>query len=184
MQPWKLHQSKLAFDNRWMKIRQDSVELPNGKRLDDYFLWLEGDVALVVPVTTEGEFILVRQYKHGVGQIVLEFPAGMVDPGETPEQAARRELEEETGYTAPAFSMIGQLVNSPTKVVGQHYVYLAHQVVQTTTQDQSDAELIEIVALSKEVLLQKIYSGEVWVSGTIASAFLAIHALETREGLV
>lgn len=181
MKPWKLQNSKLAFDNRWMKIRQDSVELPDGRRLDDYYLYLEGDVALVVPVTSDGKFILVRQYKHGVGQVVLEFPAGMVDPGETPEQAARRELQEETGYTATALSLIGQFVNSPTKVVGKHYVYLAEGVEKTTTQDQSDAELIEIVALGKEALLDKIYAGEVWVSGTIASAFLAVHVLDLRK---
>ena len=136
---WKIHQSALAFDNPWMKVRKDSVELPNGKMIDDYFLWLEGDVAFVVPVTPDGKFLLVRQYKHGVGQPIIEFPAGMVDPGELPVHAAHRELAEETGYTTPALSLIGKLVNSPTKVVGLHYVYLAEHAEQTTLPEQQDA---------------------------------------------
>jgi 8-oxo-dGTP pyrophosphatase MutT (NUDIX family) len=181
MKPWKVHNSAIAFDNPWMKIRQDSVELPNGTILDDYFVWLEGDVALVVPVTTEGDFILVRQYKHGVGRIVIEFPAGMVDPGERPEDAAHRELAEETGYTSSSLSLIATLVNSPTKVIGQHYVYLAESAEQTTQPEQSDAELVETLSFSKDELLHAIYTGEIWVTGTISAAFLAFHALDMRN---
>ena len=85
MEKWKLLFSKLVFNNKWFKVRQDRVELPTGKIIDDYFVWPEGDVAFVAPVTEDNHLILVRQYKHGAGEIMIEFPAGYVDNGETPE---------------------------------------------------------------------------------------------------
>lgn len=77
MKKWKQISSKIAFDNPWFKVRQDTVEIPNGQIIDDYFVWLEGRIVLVVPVTTNNEFILVKQYKHAFGDFVIEFPLAM-----------------------------------------------------------------------------------------------------------
>lgn len=178
MKPWKTHSSKIAFDNPWMKIRNDIVELQSGRIIDDYYVWLEGDVSIIVPITSDEKFLLVKQYKHGAGQIMIEFPAGMVDSGETPENAAHRELLEETGYSSSSISLIGKFVNTPTKVVGQHFLFLARDVEPTTQPEQSDIETIETLFLSKEELLGYIYSGKIWVSGTISAAFLAFQSLQ------
>ncbi len=181
LQPWQLLGSTLAFDQPWMQVRRDTVRLPDGKLIDDYFVWLEGDVVLVVPVTPDAEFILVRQYKHASGQIMIEFPAGMVDSGESPEMAARRELAEETGYTGPTFSLLATLTNNPTKAVGTIYVYLAENVEQTAAPQFDENEDIQTLRFDRDRLIAGIMSGEVWVTGTIAAAFLAFQRLGFLE---
>ena len=86
----------MAFEHRWYQLRRDTVRLPNGRVVDDYFVSQRPNVAIVVPLTIENKFILVRQYKHGVQAITLEFPAGIFR-SVLPVTAAARELEKETG---------------------------------------------------------------------------------------
>lgn len=79
---WKKISSEMALDEKWFRVRKDVVELPNGTVLNDYFLWLSGDVSSVVPVTQNNEFIFVKQYKYGSDEEMIEFPAGFVEEKE------------------------------------------------------------------------------------------------------
>jgi 8-oxo-dGTP pyrophosphatase MutT (NUDIX family) len=112
IQPWTLLSSEMAFDHRWYKLRRDTVQLPDGRIIDDYFVSQRPDVAIVVPLTRERDFILVRQYKHGAQAITLEFPAGTFR-SESAEAAAARELEEETGYS-PGSMIVAKALAKPT----------------------------------------------------------------------
>jgi hypothetical protein len=67
LQKWKQLRSRLVFDNQWCKVRQDEIQLPTGEIIDDFFVNVRPDIALVVPVTPQQEIVLVRQYRHGVG---------------------------------------------------------------------------------------------------------------------
>ena len=177
MKKWKQISSKLAFDNPWFKIRQDKVEMQNGRVIDDYFVWLEGHIVLVVPVTKNNEFILVKQYKHAYGDFVIEFPAGYVNENEDTTVAAKRELQEETGYTSKNFTLIRTLTNFPTKVVGNLNVYLAKDVEKTHDTAFDENEEIEVIVKPYNEVLKMIFDGEIIVSGTIASVFLACKQL-------
>jgi ADP-ribose pyrophosphatase len=178
MQKWKLLHSELAFNHRWFKVRQDKVELPSGKVLDDYFVWPEGDVALVIPVTSNKEFVLVQQYKHAAGHIMIEYPAGMVNKEENPEDAARRELEEETGYSSEKLSFLCKLTNNPTKVVGNIYCYLAEYAVKNKETNFDENEEIEVLVKPYEQVIQMAIEGKMWVSGSVAATFLAAKKLQ------
>lgn len=114
---WKLLNSKIAFDNPWFSVRQDAVQLPSGKVLDDYDVWLQGDIVLVVACTSAHDMVLVRQYRHGVREMLIEHPAGYVDEGENPEGTARRELLEETGFSAGDLRPLATFTSMPSKVV-------------------------------------------------------------------
>lgn len=170
---WSILQSEIAFHQPWLRVRRDAVQLPSGRILDDYYVWLEGDVSLVVPVTPQGEFLLVSQYKHAAGQVVLEFPAGMVDSGESAEEAAIRELREETGFAAKSVTHLGSLMNHPTKVVGQLHVFLATGCERVCEPLYDDSEMIETLLLKFDELFDHIRSGKIVVTGTISAAWMA-----------
>ncbi|NEO01331.1 MAG: NUDIX hydrolase, partial [Moorea sp. SIO3I7] len=72
IQPWKTMKSKLVFDNKWCRVRQDEVELPSGEIVDDYFINVRPDIVLILAITCDRNVVFVRQYRHGVGEILLE----------------------------------------------------------------------------------------------------------------
>lgn len=160
-------------------VRQDVVELPNGKILEDYFVYEEGDVALTVPVTEDGKFVFVKQYKHAAQDIVIEFPAGYIEKDETPLQAAKREMKEETGYVSDEMTLLTQVVNAPTKVVSDIYVFLAKnsKSMFNQTENQDENEDIELLTLSFEKAHEMVKRGEIKVTGTITAFYLASEKL-------
>jgi hypothetical protein len=96
---WDTLASSVALAEPWFTVRRDTVRLPSGTVLDDFFVWESPHIVTVVPYTADGRFVLIRQYRHAIGLIDYQFPAGGADPGEPPEGAALREMEEETGFT-------------------------------------------------------------------------------------
>ena len=90
--------SEFLVDAPWLKVAKETCELPNGKVIDDFYTLWQPDWVLILARTAEGKWVMTEQYRHGTGKIALEFPAGIIDKGETPEEAAIRELQEECGY--------------------------------------------------------------------------------------
>jgi len=181
LRPWRLLHSRLILDHRWCKVRQDTVQLPAGPILDDYFVNVRPDVALVLPVTAEREVVFVRQYRHGVGQILLELPAGTFDPAlEAPEAAAGRELEEETGYTAERLLKLATLYDNPVKDTNQIHVFLADPAVDCGVGNPDPSEAIEVVLIPLTQVMQRIQQGELVVAGTVAALFLGLDHLRQR----
>lgn len=173
LKKWKFLDSQTAFDNKWMMIKQEKVELPNGKILDDYFVWEEGEVAMVVPITANGELVMVRQYKHAYGEICTEFPAGWINENESAKAAANRELQEETGFTTPKMELLKTLTNMPTKVRGKLHIFLAQNVVADKPTNFDEVEDIETLVLPVEKVAEMINRGEIMVTGTISAFYLA-----------
>lgn len=174
MKKWKTLSSTLVFDNKWFPIFKEVVELPNGKIIDDYYLWKKFDVAMVVPLTKKNKMILVKQYKHGSKEIMIEFPAGYADKNESIENCAKRELLEETGYETEKLDLLGKLVSDPTKAMGITEVYLAQNAVKVSDQHLDENENIEILEVEIKKVLKMIYSGIICAPSTIASMFLVL----------
>jgi ADP-ribose pyrophosphatase len=177
LKPWTLLHSNLVFDHHWYKVRQDVVELPNGAVVDDYFLSVRPDVALVFPVTLQREIVFVRQYRHGAGKVLIELPAGTFDPRqESAESAALRELQEETGYRAKQLVRLATLYDNPVKETNKIHLFLAEDVELLSTQHLDPTEEIEVLLVSVDDV-RKMLQGEISVSGTVAAVFLGLHAL-------
>jgi 8-oxo-dGTP pyrophosphatase MutT (NUDIX family) len=125
---------------------------PQGQRADRYLLQAP-DWAMVIPLVKSAgndACLMVRQYRQGSGSVTMEFPAGMVDPGETPEEAVIRELREETGYEAGKLSLLGAVNPNSAIMTNTQYVYLAENLVHRgglSLDEHEDLE-VEVVPLS------------------------------------
>jgi 8-oxo-dGTP pyrophosphatase MutT (NUDIX family) len=178
IQPWKLLNSQLVFDNPWCKVRRDEVELANGRVIDDFFVNVRPDIVLTLAVTQHREVVFVRQYRHGVREILLELPGGSFNSQiETSLTAAHRELEEETGYVAEQMTLLATLYDNPVKDTNKIYLFLAENAHQASSQQLDATEDVEIVLVPVEKVLEKISTGEICVSGTIAALFLGLNVL-------
>ncbi|MGF1492393.1 MAG: NUDIX hydrolase [Microcoleaceae cyanobacterium] len=178
MQKWKLINSQLAFDHRWCRVRQDTVELPNGTIVDDFFVNVRPDIALVLPITPDQEIVFVRQYRHGVGQILMELPAGSFDPHqESAESAARRELSEETGYVADTLTFLATFYDNPVKDTNSVHLFLAERATLQQSRQLDETEEIEVVLLPIDQVQHAIATGEICVAGTVTALFLGLKFL-------
>ena len=178
IQPWELILSTKALDERWFSVRKDTVKLPSGKVLDDYFVWESPTIATVVPVTSEGMFVLCRQYRHAVDKIMYQFPAGAVGKAESAEAAAVRELMEETGYQAKKLISLGSSAAYPTKLSGWHHLFLAKDVDQVQEPIFDESEPIEVVVKTVDELWALIQNNEFQVADSMAAALLAFKKLQ------
>lgn len=177
MKKWKIIEEKDVSPSKWFPIKQHKIELPNGKIIDDYFITTLGNVGMILPVTKENEVILVKQYKHGVNEIILELPAGFQQKNKSIEESALSELEEETGIKAKLDKLIpiGKISNTPTKSTHVTYGFLATELAFNSKQSLEITEEIEIVKKKPKEVIEMIKTGEIWVGdsvGLIMKAYL------------
>lgn len=181
LQKWAIVDSRMVLDNRWCKVRRDAVRLPDGTTIDDYFVNIRPEIVLVVPVTIDRQLIFVRQYRHGVGEILLEFPAGAMNAGEDNIlEAARREFEEETGYQSPELIPIATLYDNPVKDTNRLHIFIAPNATPTGKQHLDITEEIEVILIPLAEIQEKIRAREITVSGSLAALYLALDFLHDR----
>jgi 8-oxo-dGTP pyrophosphatase MutT (NUDIX family) len=178
LKKWEILNSQWAIDHQWCKVRQDTVRLPNGTIVDDYFVHVRPEIVLVVPVTPDNQIVFVHQYRHGVQEFLLELPAGSFESTqEDAPSAAKRELEEETGYMGGQFIPLITLYDNPVKDTNKIHVFLALEATATGRQQLDPTEEIEIVLIPVEQMRDKIENLEITVSGSLAAIYLALDYL-------
>lgn len=160
-------ESELIFDGRVLTVRKDKVLLPNGNTSTREVAYHKGAVA-VVPLTKDGEVILVSQYRYAFEKEILEIPAGKLDyTGEVPLDACIRELKEETGYTAGKIIPLGSYLASPGCLSERVYLFLAMDLVEGETCPDED-EFLNIIKMPLDEFTNMIMSGEIEDGKTIA----------------
>ncbi|MBD2435338.1 NUDIX hydrolase [Nostoc sp. FACHB-110] len=178
LKKWKILESNMVLNHRWCQVRQDTIELPNGKIIDDYFVSIKPEIAIILPITINKEIVFVRQYRHAVADFFIELPAGHFDPTqESAETAAIRELQEETGYLAQQVKEVATFYDKPSKDTNRIHLFLAENVIKVGDQNLDITEEIEVILIPVESVFEKITQGEISVSGTIASLFLGLQLI-------
>ena len=168
--PWKILESHHLHKN----VRIDKCELPDGKVIDGFVLEY-GDWATIVALTKEQEVVLVRQYRHGAQKVILELPGGaMEDRDESPLQAARRELLEETGYASDQFIQVGCVSPNPANQTNLIYSFLALDAYQAGSQDLDETEEIEVVLKPLEEVIAMAKHGELLQSMQVSALFFTL----------
>jgi ADP-ribose pyrophosphatase len=172
--PWPCIASKRVFDAGLFSVTRDRTRSPRTGAERDVYVVHMVDWLMTVPLTADGELVLVRQYRHGSRASSLEIPGGLHDSaGEQPEEGAARELAEETGYGGGVLSLLGELRPQPALLSNRVRIYLA-QGVQPTAAPRPDAgEDIEVVLLDPREVPARIASGEMNNAMTVTALALA-----------
>lgn len=155
MDAWKTIESRYILESPWLNLREDRIEAGAGQVVDPFYVVEYPDWSCVVALTADDHLLLVEQYRHGVERFSLELPAGAVDEGETPLEAARRELLEETGYEADDWMHLGSCAPEPSKHTNFAHIYLARDLRRAGEQELDSLETIRVhhVSLNKIGLL-------------------------------
>lgn len=159
VKPWQVKESRTVVDRKWIRVHEQRIALPHGGEIDEFHLVEGPDWSSVLAITEAGEVVFVNQYRHGVRRASLELPAGVIDDGETPEQAARRELLEETGHAAEAFVHLISVNTEPSRHTTRAHFYVALDAHRVADQAVEPSEDIEVVVLRGRQILEAIERG-------------------------
>jgi ADP-ribose pyrophosphatase len=171
-EPAKILRSKLEYRGRKFSFHVNQIQLPNGVEGEWEYIKHPGG-ALAVPVTNDGQLVLVRQYRFPTQGRVLEFPAGTLEVGEDPAETIDREVQEETGYRARKWQKLGEFFLAPGYADEIIYAFLATDLEKLSVVPAGDEdEDIEIVLMSPAEFEAAIYGGEPVDAKSIAAYFL------------
>jgi ADP-ribose pyrophosphatase len=159
------------------KVRVDTCELPNGQIIEPLVLEFS-DWACVVALTKTQEVLLIRLYRHGVGQIIWEIPGGVIDPGETPLEAAGRELLEETGYGNGTLLEMAAISPNPDNHTNRIHIFLALDVEKIGPQHADDLDRIEVHPTPLAKVIEMAQNGEFLQAMHVSALFFALSHLK------
>lgn len=161
---WQVLDSRYLSRKPWFTARVDKVKLPTGSIIDEYYILEYPEWVNTIAITKEGRFVFVRQYRHGIGKTVNELCAGVVEDGEKPIDAAKRELLEETGFGGGTWKPWMKLSANASTHTNYTHCFLATGVKLIDNQHLDKGEDIKVMVFTREEVLRMLRQGEVWQS--------------------
>jgi 8-oxo-dGTP pyrophosphatase MutT (NUDIX family) len=180
-QPWQIKSSEIIADCRIFKVRKDVVVSPRTGQSHDMFILEQPNWVNVIPLTSDDQVVMIEQWRHGSRSVQLETPGGLMDAGETPEQCARRELREETGYDADNIVRLGVVHPNPAIQNNLQYYIFAKDCrkVGEPKLDQAEDVTVKLVPLAN--IPQMIEIGEI-THGIVIGAFYWLNLYHQKHG--
>lgn len=161
-QNWQILNSSYILKEPWCTVRVDHVKLPTGVEIPQYYILEYPNWVNVLAITTDGKFVMVYQYRHGIQQRRYELPAGVCDPTDsTPMEAAKRELLEETGYGNGKWQELTVLSANPGTHTNYCHCFLAIDVEKISEQHLESTEDLEIALLTQEEVKNLLLNDEI-----------------------
>lgn len=161
IRPWTFKHREIRVQNRIFTLTTQTLEAPSSGREYEVYVLEAGDWVNVIPVTPDHEVLLVRQFRFGTREVTLEIPGGLVEDGQTPAEAAARELSEETGYRADTLIPLGRVRPNPAILTNWCHLFLAPGVIRTGDMDLDEMEEIELVRAPLAAIPDLIQSGAI-----------------------
>ena len=182
LRPWQtISRQTILQHNKFLTVECHTVRLPDGRLIPDWSWVIAPDAAIVVAVTEEGQFLCFRQTKYAVEGTTLAPVGGMLEPGEAPDQAARRELCEEMGYEASEWVNLGSYVLDPNRSVATMHLFLALNARWVAEPDSDDLEDQELLLLSRDEIERALRAGEFKVVAWAAVVALALNYIKSLD---
>jgi ADP-ribose pyrophosphatase len=175
---WEILSSRYVVKDRWLSLRADDCRTPDGSRVAPYYVLEYPPWVNVIALTPAMEVVLIRQYRHGVRQTILEVPGGAFDPQDASvAETARRELLEETGYGVETVMETGSLCASPHNHTNMIHCFLAFDARRIAEPRLEHSEQIEVVLRPWHEFVECAYRGELRHPHHVASLFFALQRL-------
>ena len=178
--PWKVLESKYNYRDRWLALRSDTVELPNGRVLAPFHVIEQPDWVTAIAITGEGNIVLVEEYRHGAREVVVELPSGIQDgPGEPVDQI-RRELLEETGFASDEWHLLGAFFANAPRLNNRVHCFVALDARKVTEPELDDGEVIVAHEVPFATFLEELRDGRRTFHGFQGGALWLLHAFARR----
>ncbi len=171
----KVNSRRVLHKGKIYDLIRENITLNNGVTTDVDMIRHPGATA-IVPILGKNEVIMIKQYRHSIGDYILEIPAGTCEPGEAPVLCAKRELTEETGYAADSLEKLGEIVTVPGYSDERIHIFLATDL-KKDIQKLDEDEIIEVIHVPFDKVIEMIRGGHIQDSKTISGVFLASHKL-------
>lgn len=181
-QPWTFLYSKILHTCRIFTLKREGYRSPRSGKAHDFYILDSADWVNVIPLTPDGNIILVKQYRFGTKDFTLEIPGGMIDEGDTPPGAAARELLEETGYGGDEPVLLGTVHPNPAIHTNRCYTYLISNAAPRKHPQQDTTEDLEVLSVPLSEIPGLIRSGKITHALVVAAFYWYFSAKGFRDG--
>src|SRR6056297_488959 len=158
---WQIIKDTKVFETPIFNLHEREVKPAGENQPSDFYVLDAPEWINIIALTPDREIVLVEQYRHGIDEVTLEIPGGMVDPGEKPIEAAKRELAEETGFTSDSWELIGKSSSNPAFLTNFTHLYLVENCKKTEDQQTEGTEDIDVHTMNLKDFLSLIRNGTV-----------------------
>ena len=178
-QKWKsLTKDSILVKKPWFEVFEEKVQLPDGKVVPEYYQIEMPQYTTVFAVTVERKIMVLRCYRHAIGEVTLTMPGGMIEKGESPLEGIQREFLEETGYVAKEWKSLGEFVGNSTRGCGTYHLFFATEAYSVQEPDSGDLEELKLLLWTPEDVEKAIDDKQVRSLGVLSMLLLGLRCLK------
>ena len=177
-QKWKsLTKESILVKKPWFEVIREEIQLPDGKVVPEYYGIEMPHYTAVFAVTEEQKIMVLRCYRHAIGEVTLTMPGGMIEEGESPLNGIQREFLEETGYKAKEWESLGSFIGNSTRGCGTYHLFFSTGAYPVQEPDSGDLEELELLLWEKEEVEQALDEGQAKSLGVASMLLLGLRCL-------
>lgn len=177
MMKWKVLTSEYLFRVPWLTVRKDKCQTPGGKIIPSFYVMEYPDWANAFCLTKDGKVVMVKQYRHGLGEEGIELPGGVVEADESLEDGIKRELLEETGYQFERLEYLGKISANPSTTSNLMHMYLATGGEQVADQSLDEEEEVDVLVMTVDEVKQLVREHKIMQSLHVNCIMYALERL-------